>query len=162
MPIEQQWVVNIPANDTSLMFWHELQLVKDENTLALTWTLWLDYPHVALRCLLDIAIVIAALLSDLVLLILKVFFELFLLLRQDKSLWYEVEIRLRILFLHFDYINRKSIFSRELKAQWEMIDFLRLVQSLIEISLTLSMCPEHVPVMPVCIHEPIQLKNESD
>jgi hypothetical protein len=74
------------------MFWHKLQLVKDENALSLTRTLWLDYPQIALSCLLDISIVIAALLSDLVLLILKVFFKLFLLIRQDKSLWDEVEI----------------------------------------------------------------------
>ena len=43
-----------------------------------------------------------------------------------------------------------------------MVDLLRLVQSLIEISLALSMRPEHVPVMPVCIHKPVQLEDESD
>ena len=89
---EQQRVVNISANNACLMFWNKLQLIQDENALSLTRALWLDYPQIASSCLLYIPIVISALLPYLVLLILKIFFKLFLLIRKDESLWDEIEI----------------------------------------------------------------------
>lgn len=43
-----------------------------------------------------------------------------------------------------------------------MVDFLSVGQPLVEISLPLGVRPEHVPVVPVSIHEAVQLQNEFD
>ena len=43
-----------------------------------------------------------------------------------------------------------------------MVDFLWWVQSLIKVGFALSVGPQHVPVMAICVHETVELQDESD
>jgi len=79
-------------------------------------------------------------------------FELFKLVRQDKGLWNEVKIRFRVFVLHSEDVSCEFIFTREFTAQWKMVNLLSRSQSLVEVSLSLGVCPKHVPVMSVCVH----------
>ena len=42
-----------------------------------------------------------------------------------------------------------------------MVDLLALIESLVEIVLALSVCPEHVPIMAIGRYEAIDLKYEA-
>ena len=54
---------------------------------------------------------------------------------KDVCVWYYIEIFLPELFLHFDYIVAQPVFSSELKTIWEVIDFLVLVQIVVDVRL---------------------------
>ena len=43
-----------------------------------------------------------------------------------------------------------------------MIDLLRLRQPFVEVGFALGVCPQHVPVMPIGAHQPIQFQNKFD
>ena len=86
--------------------------------------------------------------------------KLFILLRQHKSFWNKVEIIFGVPFLHFGDIYRESIFPGELITQREMINFLSIGQALVKISFAGGVGPQHVPVMPIGAHQPVQFQNK--
>ena len=77
---QKQRIVNISAYYTSFVFWHILELVQDEDAFALRGALGFDYPHIALHRFLETSAIIDRLVSNFILAILEVFFELLLLL----------------------------------------------------------------------------------
>ena len=50
---EKEGVVDVPADDTSLVFWHKGWLVHDENSFTLGTCLWFNDPHIVFRNFLD-------------------------------------------------------------------------------------------------------------
>ena len=88
--------------------------------------------------------------------------KLLILLWQHKSFGNKVEIIFRVLFLHFRDIDRESIFPCKLITQREMVDFLSIGQALVKISFAGGVGPQHVPVMPIGAHQPIQFQNKFD
>lgn len=62
--------------------------------------------------------------------------------------------------MHLANINCQPVLSRELLTRGEVVDFLILVQPLVEIVFALSVRPEHVPVVAVGGHKTVYLKEE--
>lgn len=54
---------------------------------------------------------------------------------QDVSVGNEIKVLLPISLLHPDHIKAEPILPRNLVALWEMVDFLILVQSFVQIAL---------------------------
>ena len=61
--------------------------------------------------------------------------ELAKFIRQNICVGYEVEVLLAVPLLHPDDVEAQSIFSCDLMTLWEVIDFLVLVQTLVEVTL---------------------------
>jgi hypothetical protein len=64
---------------------------------------------------------------DLLLGLLEVGIKIWELLREDKGIWYNIEVVFPISLLHFHNIEAKSILSGEFIATWEMIDLLKFI-----------------------------------
>ena len=88
--------------------------------------------------------------------------ELRVLIGQHVGLRDEVEVRLRVLHLHLFDVLCQLILASQLEAQRKVVDLLGRREALVEVSLALSVRPEHVPVVSVCVHHPVELKDEPD
>ena len=64
--------------------------------------------------------------------------------------------------LHSLDVDSHAVLPRELDRDGEVIDLLVGVKSLVEVVLALGVGPQHVPVVPVSLHEPVQLEQEAD
>jgi hypothetical protein len=64
--------------------------------------------------------------------------------------------------LHFRDVDRKPIFPGELITQRKMVYFLGVGKPLVKISFASCVSPQHVPVMPIGAHQPVQFKNKFD
>ena len=53
--------------------------------------------------------------------------------RQIISIWNNIKFFFSKLFLHFDYVTTKSVFAREFKTVWEMVDFLVFIEVIVNV-----------------------------
>lgn len=81
---------------------------------------------------------------------------------QAESFGDKVEVLPRKPLLHFANIDREPILSGELATRGEVVNLLVLIQSLVEIVLSLGVRPEHVPVVAVCRDQVVDLEEEAD
>lgn len=88
--------------------------------------------------------------------------EIAILIRQDVCVWHEVKRLAPKLFLHFDIIEAKSIFTRDLIRMRKMVESLILVEALIEVRLTTATCPEQVPFMRLSVCKTVGFAETAD
>ena len=60
-----------------------------------------------------------------------------------------------MLLLHPANVYRHSIFAGELNGHRKVIHFLEVVQSFIKIIFALSVGPENIPIMAICLYKTI-------
>lgn len=144
------------------MFGDVFEFVEDKDAFALRRALRLDNPHVTFGCLLKTPAIVSRLVPDFVLAVLEVFFEVLQLLWKHERLGDKVEVGLRILLLHFYDVYRQPVLLRQFEAQREVVDFLGRYQPFVEIRFALRVSPQHVPIVPICVHQAVELQNEPD
>ena len=84
--------------------------------------------------------------------------EVMELVREDVSVWDEVELTSAKSLLHLDIVETKSVLSGDFITLWEMIDSLEFVQTFIQVALAGRARPEDVPLMGIGEVEVIGLK----
>lgn len=72
---------------------------------------------------------------------LVVFIKLTKFIRKDISVRYKVKMLLAIFFLHSDDIETQSVLSGDLMALWEVVNFLVLIQTFVQIALAAGGAP---------------------
>jgi hypothetical protein len=81
--------------------------------------------------------------------------KVFKLIRQDISIWHNIEGFPPIAFLHLDHIVAESIFASDLITGGEVVNFLVLIQTFVKIGLATRRTPHYVPLMafgvPECV-----------
>lgn len=65
------------------------------------------------------------------------------------------------LFLHFHVVEAHSIFTRDFVRVWEMVNSLKLIETLVEIGLTTATSPKQIPLMRLCICKTISFTETS-
>jgi hypothetical protein len=63
-----------------------------------------------------------------------------------------------VLFLHALNVDCHSILACELNRHGKVIDLLIGIQPLVKVIFTLRVRPQHIPVMPVSLHQPVEFK----
>jgi hypothetical protein len=80
---------------------------------------------------------------------------------ENVGIWDKVKVCLAIFLLHADHIIAKAVFSGNFVALREVIDFLVLIQAFIEIALAARRAPQNVPLMRLCVSEPVAFEDRS-
>ena len=109
---------------------------------------WLYNPHVPLRLRLPQFLVVGV--------------EVMELLRQDVRVGDEVVLSAPEPLLHLHVIVAKSVLARDFVAHWEVVDFLELVEALVQVALARAGRPQHVPLVRVREVEIVGLKDGTD
>ena len=81
---------------------------------------------------------------------------------QNKSFGDKVEVLSRETFLHLANILCKPVLPSQLNTGWKVIYLLVLVQPLVEVTLTLGVRPEHVPIVAIRRNKAIDFEKEAD
>jgi hypothetical protein len=63
------------------------------------------------------------------------------------------------LFMGFVNIEGQSIFSGDFEGLRKMVDFLKLIETLVKIWFTTGACPQHVPVMAIRMYKAVVLEH---
>jgi len=71
------------------------------------------------------------------------------LLWQYKGLWDEVEVLSRKSLLHPAHVFSEPVLPSQLQTRWEVVNLLMLVQTFVEVALTLGVRPKHVPIVAI-------------
>lgn len=133
MPIDQQWVRDVPRYDRSVIHVHIVNVIHYVYALALARVGRLHDPHVLLRVVL------------LQLLIVRV--EVPELVREDVGVGHKVKVLLAVLLLHADHVKTEAVLPGDLVALWEVVDLLVLVEALVEVALARAGAPKDIPLM---------------
>jgi len=121
MTIYQQRIGDVSANNRQFINIHVVDVVNQHDASSLGSVGGLNNPNVLFAIML---------LQFLVVLI-----EFSKFIREDVSIWYKVKMLFSKSFLHSDNIEAKSVLPGDLMTLREMINFLVLIQALIEITL---------------------------
>jgi hypothetical protein len=144
MAIDQQWICYIPLNHRHVINTHIIQIVNNVNSSSSWQVSRFNNPHVLSRFSLFKFV--------------EVLLEVSELLWQDVCVSHYVKRISSKLFLHFNQVVAQSVFPCDLVTGWEVIHFLILVQTLIDVGLATWRTPEEIPFMRICVWETISFK----
>ena len=88
--IDQKWILNVSTNDTTLINWHLRYLINNVNSFALTRVLRLNDPSIILLLILNR---------------MEMTVKIRKFIRQDVTIWDNIEFFFTIFLLHFNYIR---------------------------------------------------------
>ena len=81
------------------------------------------------------------------------------LIGEDVGVRNDVETVFAELLLHFDNIFAKAVFPGELARAGKVVDFLVLVEVVVDVLLLRLTGPEDVPVVALCLAEAVRLEH---
>ena len=115
MALYQKRIVQVATNDTLFAFYHVFEAVHDVDASATGRSAWLADPVVKAErpytAGLDLAITHDNLVSDNLVLFVKVLDELGPLVGQAKGVWDEVEVLTRVAVLHAPHIHSQPVLA---------------------------------------------------
>lgn len=117
--VDQERVSHVTRDDRSVVHIYIVDVVHNVDTLALAGVGWLNDPYILLRIMLLEFLVMSVEISELI--------------RENVSIWNEVEVGLTKFLLHANHIIAQSIFPCDFITLREMIDLLIFVQTFIEV-----------------------------
>ena len=85
--------------------------------------------------------------------------EVMKLIRQDVSVRNEIKLRPAKSLLHLYIVETKSVFSGDFVALREVVDALKFVQTLIEITFAGTSRPQDIPLMRIRVIKVVCLQN---
>lgn len=121
MAINQERIGDVSRDDRGFINVHVVDVVYEEDTSSLGCVSWFNNPHVLLAVVLLQFLIMSIEVSKFV--------------RQNVGIRNKVEILFSILLLHPDDIAAKSILPGNLMTLGKVVDFLILVQPLIQVRL---------------------------
>ena len=80
-------------------------------------------------------------------------------IRQDVSVRDEIELRSTKTLLHLNIVETKSVFSGDFVTLREVVDALKFVQTLIEITFAGTSRPQDIPLMRIRVIKVVCLQN---
>lgn len=145
--VDEERVRDVARNDRSVIDVELLERLNQVDATTARRVCWFDDPHVALRLrLAELQVVLM---------------EVVELIGQDVGLGDEIELQAPEALLHLHVVVAQAVLARDLVALREVIDALELVQAFVEVALARARRPEEVPLVRVCVTEPIMLQNRS-
>ena len=121
MPVDQEGVSYVARYHRGVVHVYIIDIIHYVDTLTLTRVCRLHYPHVLFRVVL--------------LKLLVVGIEITKFIWENVGVWDKVKWSFTELFLHSNHIVAETILARDLIGLREVINFLELVQTLIEVTL---------------------------
>ena len=125
-----------------------VDILNDVDSSALTRVRWLYNPEVAFRLRYLEFVIVGVKVMELI--------------REDVSVWNEVESSSAVLLLHLYGVEAQSVLASDLIAIREVVDALELIKAFIEVTLTGAARPEDVPLVAVGEVESICFEQRSD
>ena len=145
--VDEERVRDVARNDRSVIDVELLERLNQVDATTARRVCWFDDPHVTLRLrLAELQVVLM---------------EVVELIGQDVGLGDEIELQAPEALLHLHVVVAQAVLARDLVALREVIDALELVQAFVEVALARARRPEEVPLVRVCVTEPIMLQNRS-
>ena len=83
-------------------------------------------------------------------------------IRENVSIGHKIKMLFAKSFLHSDNVETKSVLPGDLMALREMINFLVLIQALIEVAFATGRAPQKVPFMRLCGCKTCSFKHRSN
>jgi hypothetical protein len=133
MPVDQEGVSYVARYHRGVVHVYIIDIVYYVDTLALAGVCRLHYPYVLFRVVL--------------LKLLVVGIEITKFIWENVGVWDKVKWGFTELFLHSNHIVAETILARDLIGLREVIDFLELIQTLIEVTLAGGRTPEDIPLV---------------
>ena len=135
VPVDQQRIRNIFANDTCFVHIDVVDVVNNVDTAPLTSIGWLNNPHILFAFMLLQLLVVVVKVAELV--------------WQNVGVRRKVEGLLSEALLHANYIETEAIFAGDFVTLREMVNLLVLVKTLILVTLARRGTPQEIPLVGV-------------
>ena len=144
MAIYQKRVGDVFWDDGEIVYIDFSDIVNDVDSTSSWHVSWFYDPEIALRVWL--------------LLLLEMIIEVTEFIRNDVGVGEEIKVLLSKLLLHFIDIWSQFVFSGYFKTLWKVVDFLKFIESFVEVRFAWATTPEYVPLMWLCVGKVVCFK----
>lgn len=145
MTVNEKGICHIPGDDRCIVNIHIIYVIYYVDTLPLAGIRRFNDPDILLRIMLLQLLIVSIEITELV--------------WKNICIRYKVEVALPELLLHPHHIIAQPVFPGYFIALREVIYFLILIQSLIQVALAARRAPQYVPLVRLRVRKPIALEN---